>query len=328
METEPRPANSADGHGGPLDRASHWVFLVGDRRLVALGLTASLGGPFAGLVATGVLAVGPESSVAGLFGSGLVAGVVTLVTIALSINQFILSRVFDSPDALRNRLEGSRQVRRGVEELAGVPSSSNDPGAFLSLLADTLSERAATAARLAAADGALPASVTAALEDVAAYGRSIDGAVNPETPVADVLGVLVGPEYARNIRVVRHLHNSHGDALSAELRAELEAVEELLGFVAMGRQFFKTLALQQDFASLSRLLVYTGLPALLVAVSLTLVYRGESATLGEPVLRVAVPVAFAVVLAPLALFAAYILRAATVAYRSGSVGAFVPPEAQ
>lgn len=124
---------------------------------------------------------------------------------------------------------------------------------------------------------------------------------------------------------VRHLRTAYGSELPDAARAELEAVGELLEYVAVIRQFFKTLALQQDFAVLSRLLVYSGLVALLVSVSVTLVYSTDAATLTEPALRVVVPLAFGVVVAPLALFASLILRAATVAYRTVSVGPFIPP---
>jgi len=327
MASDLRTASSAGGPTGLQDRVVNWLFFEGDRRVVAGGIVVVLVVVFGGLVSAGVLAVGAGSSVASAFGSGLTAGVVTLLTIALSINQLILSRVFGSPGKLSDRLEGARDVRGRVERLAGQPSSPNDPATFLTLLATTLTERAtAGLSATEQAGGGPPSAVTDALADIAEYGRSIDAQVEPDTPVADVLGIIIGPEYATNMVAVRHVRNEYGESLSPDVREELEALDELLESVAVVRQFFKTVALQQDFAALSRLLVYTGLVALLGSVCMTLVYSTESVTLAEPTLRVVVPVAFGVVVTPVALFAAFILRAASVAYRTISVGPFVPPE--
>lgn len=309
------------------NRIVDWLLLDGDRRVAAGALVVVIVGIFAVLVWADVVAVGVGSSVARVFGSGLTAGVVTLVTIALSINQLILSRVFGSPGQLGDRLTGSRELRGRVEELAGQPSSPNDPAAFLSLLVQTLDDRA-TAARSAVEADDLDAAgeLTDALRDIAQYGRSIDEHVDAETPIADVLSVIVGPEYATNMTAVRHIHNTYGESLSAEAKKELHALDDLLESLAIVRQFFKTLALQQDFAVLSRLLVYSGILALLVSLSLTLVYSTDSVAVSPSILPLLVPLAVGVAVAPLAVFSTYVLRAATVAYRTVSVGPFVPPE--
>jgi len=321
-----RTASSAGRRDNLRNRLKEWLFLEGSRHVVAIGIIAVFVGALGTLVSTDVIAVGADSSVASVFASGIISGVVTLVTIAASINQLVLSRVFGSPGKLRDRLEGSRDLRERVERLAGQPSSPNDPAAFLSLLATTLSERATAAlstVEQTAADS--PAAVTDALTDIAEYGRSIDTQVEDGTPIIDILGVIVGPEYATNITAVRHLRNEYGESFSANTRAELEAVDELLESVAVVRQFYKTLALQQDLAILSRHLIYSGLTALLVSISMALVYRTDTVMLSPSALAVIVPVAVGVVVAPLALFGAYIIRAATVAYQTLSVGPFVPP---
>lgn len=101
-------------------------------------------------------------------------GITTLLTIALSINQLVLSRVFGPIDTLVARLTGSRDQRQTVESIAGVPSSPNDPADLLSLVATTLSDRAD--GPVAASDGTdwtTPPEVTSALRDVAAYGERI-----------------------------------------------------------------------------------------------------------------------------------------------------------
>jgi hypothetical protein len=281
----------------------------------------------AALVSAGVLAVGPNSSAATIFGSGLTSGVVTLVTVALSINQLVLSRVFGSITELTDRLDGSRDLRQSVEEIAGVPSSPNDPADFLSMIATTLSERASRLLAMGeSADWGSTAGITSALHDFVEYGQSIDDRLESNSKVTDILGVVLGPEYATNMTAVHHLQNEYATSLPEDAREEFRAIEELLESIAVVRQFYKTIAIQQDFAELSRLIVYSGLIALLSAISLTLVYRTNSVTLPVSVLPVVVSVGIGVIVAPLALFVAYILRAATVARQTVSVGPFVPPE--
>jgi hypothetical protein len=60
---------------------------------------------------------------------------------------------------------------------------------------------------------------------------------------------------------------------------------------------------------------------LVAAIVVTLIYRTNSTTLSVAVLPV---VSVGVVVAPLGMFVAYILRAATVARQTVSVGPFVP----
>jgi hypothetical protein len=313
--------------GGVWAQLKYWFLLEGDRTAVTgciVVIVVLVGGT---LVALGVVDVGPNGSAATLFGSGITSGVVTLVTIALSINQLILTRVFGSPGELDDRLEGTRELRRSVENLAGEPSSPTDPAGFLSMLARTLQER--TTALLRAIDASEwnpPDEATDALRTVADYGDNVDDSLSEGTNVVEVLEVVLGDEYARNLAAVRHLQNEHADALSADVRTEFRAVVDLLERIAVTRQFFKTIALQRDFAHLSIVIVYSGLLALVVAISLTLVYRTNSVTIPADLLPAVVSVGLGVIVAPLAAFMAHIFRAATIASRTLSVGSFVPPD--
>ncbi|WP_321168417.1 hypothetical protein [Halorubrum sp. JWXQ-INN 858] len=249
----------------------------------------------------------------------------TLLTIALSINQLVLSRVFGSVSMLTDRLKGSRELRQTVESIAEVPSSPNDPADFLSLVARTLSDRAA--GLVESGDGAgwdPPARLTNALRDVAAYGDSIDDHLETNAKMNDVLRVMIGTEYARNMTAVSHLRNEYAASIPAEVLADFQAIEDLLESMAVIRQFYKTIAIQQDLATLSRLLVYSGVTALVAAIVVTLVYQTNSTTLPAAMLPAVVSVGIGAVVAPLSLFVAYILRAATVARQTISVGPFIP----
>lgn len=326
MTPEIRTASTVRQKETTWERVADWVLLEGDRKAVAFCLVVGIVGVVGALVFTGVLAVGPNSSAATIFGSGLASGVVTLVTIALSINQLILSRVFGSITDLTHRLDGTRKLRQNVEDIAGVPSSPNDPADFLSLVARTLSDRASGLLTTSeSTDWNPPSEITNALRDFVEYGESIDAELEPNARVTDVLGVVLGSEYAINMTAIRHLQNKYGTSVSKDVLAELRAIDGLIESIAVVRQFYKTIAIQQDFARLSRQIVYSGVVALLSAISLTLIYRTSSVTLPVSILPIVVSVGIGVIVSPLALFVTYILRAATVARHTVSVGPFVPP---
>jgi hypothetical protein len=135
---------------GAWDRAVHWFLLGGDRLAVSAVLLGAVVAVFLSLTRFGLLAVGPNSAAASAFSSGLIAGTVTLVTIALSIDQLILSRVFGSPNELFDRLEGAEDLRGRLRDRADEPAVPNDPAEFLELVAGTLTERAT---RLGSAPG-------------------------------------------------------------------------------------------------------------------------------------------------------------------------------
>ncbi|MFC7044591.1 hypothetical protein ACFQH6_03440 [Halobacteriaceae archaeon GCM10025711] len=313
--------------GGPRQQAAHWLLLTGHRMVVAVGLTAIVFLGFLALVQLGVVAVGPSSSAATVFGSGLISGTLTLVTVALSINQLILSRVFGSPHELRSKLDGTRDLRRQIQAYAGEPTTPNDPAEFLSVVARTLGDHAAQF-QSAVADAAwnAPSEVHTYADDVAAYADNIDDHIESQSNIVDVLDVVLGSEYAQNLTATEYVANAYEDDLTEAAHRELDAVDGLLEAIAITRQFFKTLTLQQDFARLSRVVAYAGFVALLASVSLALVYRSNSVTVGLQVLPFVVSFGIAVIVTPLTVFIAYILRAATIARRTVSVGPFVPPE--
>ncbi len=303
-----------------------WVLFEGGRKTVAGCLVIGIAGIVGALVFVDIFAIGPNSSAAMIFSSGLASGVVTLVTISLSINQLILSRVFGSITQLTDRLEGARDFRQHVKELAGVSSTPNDPADFLSLVGTTLRDRASGILAMSDSSDWNPSrEITDALQDLVEYGDNIDAELERNAKVTEVLGVVLGPQYAVNMTAVHHLQNEYHASLPEAARTEFQAIEELLESIAIIRQFYKTVAIQQDFATVSRLIIYSSLLALLTVISLTLIYRTNSITVPASILPVVVSVGIGVIVSPLALFVTYILRAATIARRTVSVGPFVPP---
>ena len=225
--------------------------------------------------------------------------------------------------------------RDGTVSLVFTPvlEADDDPEAVYDALVDeaaavatTLRDRAdGLVAKSDGTDWEPPPELTSTLRDVAAYGDSIDAHLEANARMTDVIGVVLGTEYAVNMTAVRHIQNEYAASIPEEALAEFRAVEDLLESVAVVRQFYKTIAIQQDLATLSRLLVYSGMTALVAAIVVTLVYRTNSVTLPVAMLPAIVSIGIGVIVVPLALFVVYVLRAATVARQTVSVGPFVPP---
>ncbi|MFB6155204.1 MAG: hypothetical protein ABEJ22_04860 [Haloferacaceae archaeon] len=317
--------------GGASDPLRRWVLLTGSRTVLAGGIAVGVAALTALLVVTDAVYVGPQSNLSTVLGSGTLGALATIVTVTLSINQLILSRVFGSPADLTDRLEGNLEFRRSVEDVAGVNTSPNDPGSFLALVGSTLEERAASLDRNTESmddldDDAVDdfASYTAALVDYADHLATAEDSQS----TFEVLVISLGTEYADQIDDTRHLQSTYGDRVPGDVADDLDASLELLKSVATIRQFFKTLAIQQDLARLSRRLIYTGVVAVLVTFYLALAYTGSglSPTLPAAWLPAVVSVAAGVIFAPLAVLVSYLLRVATVTLYTVSVGSFIPPE--
>lgn len=311
--------------GSRRSGAVEWLLLEGDRLAVTALIVVAVFVLTYALIRSGVLAIGPSSSIPTMLGSGGLAGLVTLLTVTLSINQLTLSRLFGSPSSLSDRLEGAIDFRLSVEELAGEHGSPNDPGEFLALVARTLREEVESLADELPADGQVADDFVEFTSTVPDYADGLADVHGSDSTV-DVLSALLGPAYADNLTVAHGLRRKHGEGLPSDARDRLDAVVDLLEAIAISRQFFKTIAVQQDLARLSRRLIYSGLAAVLAVIYLTLAYTSSAVTIPSVYLPVVVTVVLALLVTPLVEIVSTLLRVATVTMYSVSVGPFVPPE--
>lgn len=141
--------------------------------------------------------------------------------------------------------------------------------------------------------------------------------------------MLLGSEYAKHIDLIRMVQQKYGEELPNEAYAHIEAILDLLKAIAIIRQFFKTLVIQQDLATLSRRLIYTGTVAVLLNYYLTTVYTSSSSmptTLPPAYMPLVATTAAPVLLSPLVILVVSLLRIAIITLYTVSVGFFVPPE--
>ncbi len=310
---------------------TRWIFITGNRLGVAAVLSLLFVILAALLIEVGAVYVGPGSNLSTALSSGLLSGLLALITVVLSINQLILSRVFGSAGQLSDQLEGTLEYRRGVEEIAGVDVSPNEPSAFLGLLGETLNRRVEDFRR--GVEGTVVDFDAA--DDVEVYAAAVTEYADHLSTATDlddtykVLLITLGTDYANHLDTTRKLQSRYGEDLSGETNEALDDVLELLKAVATMRQLYKTLTLQQELARLSRHLIYTGVPAILVTYFLSQTYTAapELSTAIDPAyLPIVVAVATGVMLLPLALLVVVLLRVATVSLYTISVGTFIPPE--
>lgn len=258
-----------------------------------------------------------------------VTGVFTLVSITISINQLVLSRIIGSPEHTEERMESVRQFRTATAaKVEHVPVSPTEPAAFLELVTRNLRERT-HALRNAFGDRHDPAvdrDVDRLVEELLALTRHVDGKLSVDSlPLLDVLSPVLNNSYSQHINTVRRVRAAATDLPAAERRA-LDDLEDALHRINVTRHYFKTLYLHVELANISRQMLLTGFPAILVAVAVILLYGNGPVPVGDTRLLVVVSAAIAVILVPLSVLFAYGLRVATIAKRTTSFGTFTPPD--
>ncbi|WP_415379681.1 hypothetical protein [Halosimplex sp. TS25] len=314
---------STGGSDGDAGRIRHWVFLDGNRLLITGLVCLGIFALTRALVAADLLAVGPRSSVPTAFGSGVTAGVFTLITLTLTVNQLISSQVFGQPDSLRSRYEKGAEFHDAVSELAASGRAPVRGSEFIAAIGTALDDHAASLRERRGAAGEASGDLDGLADRLGDFADEIER-VSEEMDPIDVIATTAGSDYARLRNETLAVADSA--VLPEDVVDDLDGVEELLGHLSVGRQYFKTLALQQELAKLSREIIYISVPTLLVAVYVPLLYRSEGAAVPESALPWLVSGAFAVTLAPLVLLVVRLLRVSTVMRYTVSVAPFAPPE--
>jgi hypothetical protein len=304
-----------------------WFLLRGDRLVFTGVISLCVFVISYALIRANLLEIGGSSTMSSLL-DGAIAGLLTVITVALSINQLVLSRMFGSPDELRDRLAGATDFRRTVERAADEPTSRVEPIEFFAMIADTLRARSARLSDTATdADGDLRGVLEERSVELGEYADRIDATLEASgMRMTNVISGLSADEYARSLAATHRLQNGYADRLPDRTRAELDTIIDLLEALAISRQYFKTATVQQELARLSRYIVYVGVSAIVFGFLLILVYTTESRTMvGPQYLPVLVSFGIALMTAPITVLSSYMLRIATIAEYAVSVGPFLPP---
>ncbi|QLG29493.1 hypothetical protein HUG10_11490 [Halorarum halophilum] len=304
-----------------------WLLLDGDRLHVAVGGSMIPLVTFALLELAGVVPLQRSGGLSYLFG-GFVSGNLTLVTVVVSINQLLLSQELQTPGELRSQIEHVIEYRNEVEDAAGRIAPV-EPLAFLRLLVENTRQEAQCLGGLTF-DGTPQAAreeIEELVDNVTEHMDHVDDLLKRSgTGTFDVLSVTLATNYARQINRIRQLRSAHGEELPEPVMDSLDRLVDRFQDVDVARQYFKSIYLQDELSSLSRVLLYAGGLAEVVAGAVLLSFTASNGSpLPRPVLLVVLLVAVAVCFLPVALLASFVLRIATVTKRTVATLPFTTP---
>jgi hypothetical protein len=306
---------------GPLE----WVLLTGNRLVVGGMLLLVVAGSIWGVVLTGLAPLQERTPMLYLL-FALISGNFALITIVVSLSQFVLARHLESPDEIRRRMNEMVGYRREVGEVAHRSVLPITHPGFLAVLFHNVTRLVDELERQSPSIGDERArreiaELAAGLGPHAEY--VIDLVETSDRGVKSALFATLNTSYATYIYDAWHLESEHGETLPEKTRDELEGLVRGLEQVEVARRFFKTVLIQSELASLSRLLLYVGLPIQLATVVIMLLFTATSGVGVSPgVLSVVIPLVVTLGFAPIVLLAAYILRLATVAHRTAAMYPF------
>jgi len=310
-----------------------YLLLDADRWLVASLLSVAL---FGTLVVAGVAHPTPAGTlltrgdpVETLF-QALVTGIITAVTLVLTLSQLVLSQELGAAGDQRERMAGAMAFREDVADTIGTDVSPAEPSAFLRSLVRTTGERADDLSATLEAD-----SLSEELEDLlSTYLDSVSG--NADTVADqldganfgefDVLKAALDYNYSWKLYAGRRIGEAYADQLSADALERLDRLVEALRLFGPAREHFKTLYFQWELSNLSRALLYVSIPALAVTIgSLLFLDPRDFAglTLGVANSLLLVAAATTLSLTPFTILLSYILRIVTITKRTLSIGPFI-----
>ena len=263
----------------------------------------------------------------------MLGAIITGTTLVVTIGQLVISQENGPLGEQRERMESSMDFRDYSEELIGSPSPA-DPSAFLRELVDVAEQRAKTLR------DEISANENDQLRDeVDEFTESFIG--NAETVreqlegakfgTFDVLFAALNFNYGWKIFQVERLANDYDASLSDEEIGLLDDLKTALSLFGPAREHVKTLYFEWALVSLSQLILYSSIPALVVAgIMLTVADVGmvSGHFLGIRLLTWTIGAAFTVTLIPFLLFMAYVLRIVTVAKRTLAIEPLILRDSQ
>ncbi|UPV76512.1 hypothetical protein M0R89_18435 (plasmid) [Halorussus limi] len=325
-------SDSSEGSGGgsrlaaKKNRLREWVLLDGQRLLIAASLLVIVAIVLVSVEALGWVPMERPQPVYYVFG-GLISGNLTLITVVVSINQLLLGREFNSPGELESEMQSVIDYRREVEEHAGEVAPVT-PLKFLELLFQNT--RRETQRIGGMTFGPVGEDVRSEIDEVVESLTDhaddvLDRLGDSDADTFDVLSTTLTTNYAQEIHRVRKIRSRHGDDLPESVMTALDNLVDHLQKVDVARQYFKSLYLQEELSSLSRVLLYAGLPAELVSILVLLGLTARAGTGLTQYSAVLLPITVTIALLPLALLVAFIVRTATVTERTAATIPFTTP---
>ncbi|WP_224337785.1 hypothetical protein [Haloprofundus halobius] len=314
-----------------LNRYLFWLLLSANRWIIVGGLALLVFGSFMlfGLLKPVLLQSMMETSdmVETVF-SGLVGAIITSTTLVVSINQLVLSQEIGSLGTQRARMDTTMDFYQNTDELFGEITPA-DPAVFLRKLIET-SEQRANALREAVADSdndELRTTVETYVEDLKGNAdTAYDELEGADFGTFAVISPALDFNYARKMYDIRQLGERFRDDLTDAQRTAFREMLEAVTMFGPVREYVKVLYIQWALVKLSRAILYASIPALIVAGGMVVFVDPTTfggTLLGLETMLWAVSIAFALSVTPFLVFTAYVLRLATVAKQTLTVGPLI-----
>lgn len=317
-------------------RAKLWFFLQADRRVV-VGIL--LGIVFGTLVSVGYLyspaesAIRTSDSVDTLF-QGLLTATITVVTLVLTVNQLVLSQELGAVKDQRKRMEGAMEFRKDVADVVQTPVSPSRPAQFLRALIDVSGQHAEELRNSIpnTANEELRREVEDITDSLIGNADQVSkGLDNARFGEFDVVSSALNFNYSWKIFAARRIHERYSDELDKTGTEALEQLIEALQLFGPAREHFKTLYFQWELINLSRRILVASILSLLVAGGMVIFFNDATYSVvifDVKTLVVAVAAAATISLVPFLILLAYVMRIATVAKRTLSIGPFILRETE
>lgn len=329
-ETIAPPANTMRERVG-YSRAKMWFLVEGNRWLVSGVLLLVT---FAIVVLAGVFVSGSvadafdNSTIASLFQSIFLA-IVTSVALTLAIGQLILSQEMGHLGEQREKMLSEVSFRGDVEQSAGVGVSPATPAGFLRTLTRAVEEKATRVQESVAddADDEATAQVAEFAEVVTDHSQQIDADLETaEFGSFDVVSAILDYNYSWKVRTGRRLQDKHTGAIAERTEERLDALVRNLQLFGPARQYFKLIYYQHELIDVSRVLLYTVMPALGVSAYMSFAFdvnRFGGSVVGIDTAFLVISFVAMIGLFPFAVLVAFIFRLITVSQRTLTIGPFI-----
>ncbi|WP_227380794.1 hypothetical protein [Haladaptatus halobius] len=315
------------------NRVKLWLYMEANRWVVASGVLITF---FVTLVVLDVADpsplqqyIGPSDDAVDTVFQGFIGAIITGVTLVVTLNQLVLSQELGPGGDQRNRMESAMEFRRDVENALEVPTSPPEPASFMQALIEETNDRVN---RLADAvdenyDEELKEKIHSYADGLAENADEMSKTLkNTLFGTFGVLSAILNYNCSWKIFLARKIRNEHADVLTDEVNAAFDDILESLKFFGPSREHFKTLYFQRELVNLSRAMLYSAVPALVVSVAMIIYFDaravpGSTLAISNDVLTVSFATTIAVV--PFIILLSFFLRIATVAKRTLSIGAFI-----
>lgn len=317
---------------GTLGLLADWVILGANRRVIAGLLVVVV---YAAMVVLGLLwpfeiqRVLTEQATVGRLLNTLLGGDVLIVSIVASINSLVLSEELVGIGTQHDRTTDSRAFREEVAAAIDASASPARPAEFLWTLLDAIETENETLAERAEYHDIGEDGFVSFVADVRSYTSRTRSVVGGEGELGALDMRLFGPRYdpVEELEAARQLRATR-EEMPDDVADRVSTLVDTLEHFTTAREYFKTMFYKREYARLSRDLLYTGIPTVVI-VSYVVLTLGAAGTVtpdtvfGLDERYLFFTSAYVLALSPFLFLASYVVRATVVAENTITAGGFV-----